>query len=674
IKEYCEQNSIRTYEIDILPTERFLMERFINSQVEFTGEFSQKDNLRIFVNPQVRKCNAHISFSSLSVDIETGQNGSLYSIGLYFSKDSIVKSKVLMLADSTNPIDETLHFYGSEKEILVEFLKLVYKWDPNFIIGWHVIGFDLNFLQNKFIKHHLDFNLGQEHKRVNIEERKGIGHIANTPGRVILDGPPILRSAFFRFPNFKLDTVAHEVLGHGKDISNTDNKVAEIERRFRDDKLALAKYNILDCKLVTDIFNKLDIFNLLISRSKISGLLFDRLPVSTAAFDHVFLPKLHRKGYVAPNRIDIQREEASTGGMVIEPTQGRHKNVAVFDFKSLYPSIIMTFKIDPYSRVMSEWDTIYTPNKYEFSNTENILPSIIQELMHQRELAKHNNNASLSQAVKILMNSFYGVMGSSRCRFYHADLPSAVTTTGHWILKQTVEFFENNGLEVIYGDTDSLFVKFDQNEKSLEHYAKEVNLYLTKLIEAEFSIVSKLECEFEKIYDQIFFSQTRSGEGGAKKRYIGQTQGELDFVGVEFIRSDWTQLAKDFQKQLFERFFNDETLEHFIKEYINSLKAGLFDDLLVYTKRLSKPPNEYVKNIPVHVKAALKMQTPKFGRIKEVKYIMTKQGPEPIELNPQSIDYEHYIEKQLKPIANDILHSQNQSFDGFILGDQLSFL
>jgi DNA polymerase-2 len=120
-------------------------------------------------------------------------------------------------------------------------------------------------------------------------------------------------------------------------------------------------------------------------------------------------------------------------------------------------------------------------------------------------------------------------------------------------------------------------------------------------------------------------------------------------------------------------FFAGEELEYYIKDFIKKLEAGNFDDKLVYTKRLSKAPSEYTKNIPIHVRAALKIEHNGPYRLKEVSYVITKNGPEPINNNPTGFDYQHYIEKQLKPIADDILISQDKSFDSFIVGDQLSF-
>ena len=674
-KNYCLKNSIRTFELDVPITERFLMERFIFGAVEFRGNCINVDNVAVYKNPEIRKTNYSPQFKVLSLDIETGVAGELYSIGLHQRSANQENKLVLILNEKDEKVNSELQFFESEKKLLMAFLSIFKSWDPDLIIGWHVIGFDLMFLEKKCQKLGLELNIGRDHSKAFLDEKKGVGFFARITGRIVLDGPPVLRSAFYQFSNFKLETVATEVLNTSKDIASDSGKVTEIERRFKDDKLALAKYNLLDCTLVLDIFEKLSIIDLLKKRIEISGLLMDRLALSTAAFDFVFLPALHRKGYVAPNRIDIIREEASVGGMVIEPKAGLHKNVSVFDFKSLYPSIIRTFFIDPYSKIQYDKDTVITPKGYEFSKTESILPAIIENLLNQRQMAKNNGDKALSQAVKILMNSFYGVMGSSRCRFYHADLPSAITTTGHYILQTTMSYFESLGHEVIYGDTDSIFIttRDIQTEEMLKALAKNVDRYLTKHLLDNFKVKSRLECEYEKSFSKIFFSMARSGDGAAKKRYAGIYNDKLEFKGMEFVRTDWTDLAKTFQKNLFEKFFKEEDLEAYIKDFIKSLEIGLFDDQLVYTKRLSKAPEEYVKNVPPHVKAALKIDHTGPYRLKEVSYVMTPAGPEPINNHPSKFDYQHYIERQLKPIADDILVYQNKSFDSFIIGDQLSF-
>ncbi len=668
-KKYCEQKGIRTFEIDVSLTERFFMERFIFSQLEFQGASREQGELQVFHNPEIRPSKAKFDFSVLSLDIETGVGGELYSIAYSMRRGREVFENVLMLANEARQVHDKLTFYPTEKSLLMDFMQEISNLDPDFICGWHVIGFDLNFLENKCRSFGLKLKIGNEADEAKLDYRQGAGHFAQMKGRVVIDGPPTLRGAFYQFTNFKLETVAQEVLGIGKDIASDGGKVEEIERRFREDKIALAKYNLLDCTLVLDIFDKLQIVDLLKQRSLITGLAIDRLNVSTAAFDFIYLPLFHRRGFVASNRSEIEREEAASGGMVMTPKGGLHREVMVFDFKSLYPSIIRTFNICPLALIENDKNPIRTPEGFRFSQSESILPKILENLFEKRALAKENRNQALSQAIKILMNSFYGIMGSTRSRFYHADLPQAITTTGHYLLMSAKDFFENRGLEVIYGDTDSLFVKGSGDPNEL---TSDLDSYLSRLLKSEFQVESKLECEFEKKFDQLYFPMMRSGQGAAKKRYVGMISGEVEFKGMEAVRSDWTSFAREFQTKLYEKYFIGEDIEEFIRSEIKRLESGSYDNDLIYTKRLSKPAHEYTKNVPVHVRAALKVDHKGPYPLKEISYMMTRLGPEPVQNDPKDLDYDHYIEKQLKPIADDVLIAQNKNFDSLRLGDQLS--
>jgi DNA polymerase-2 len=674
-KEKLSSLGIRSYEADVRAPERFLMERFIFACIEFNGEYEVENNLRVYKNPQIQKTDYNPKLNSLSLDIETGVAGDVYSIGMHF-KGPVEKKLVIMISDN-NSTDDYIEYVRSEKMALLRFQDVLKEWDPDLIFGWHVIGFDLMFLQKRFLKYGLVFSIGRSNTSTRLDDIKGAGFFARVDGRVVIDGPPALRSAFYSFENFKLQTVAKEILGVGKDISSDSGKVDEIERRFKEDKEALAKYNLLDCTLVSDIYEKIALVDHIVTRSKVSGLMMDRIGVSTAAFDHFMLPQIHRKGYVASNVSDITRDYNSGGGLVINPTPGVEKNIIILDFKSLYPTIMRTFRIDPYSLLKNDVNTISTPCEINFSGSEYILPDKIKELMTIRENAKFVGNTNLSQAVKILMNSFYGVMGSSRSRFYHSDLPHAITSIGQWVLKMAIEYFENKGREVVYGDTDSVFVKLTDREASKidqvgQELADEVTQFLSAFIKSEYKVTSYLEMEFEKHFDKIFFSPARDSAIGAKKRYVGLSSGEMEFKGMEYVRSDWTKLAKEFQFQLFEKYFSGENIEQFIKNYILRIEQGEFDGDLYYTKRLTKDPKEYLKNVPPHVKAALQINHKGPYRLKSVTYLMTKEGAVPIQKEPTDIDYQHYIDKQIAPLADAVLTTMGKSFDGMMLGDQLS--
>ncbi|MCK6620778.1 MAG: DNA polymerase II [Calditrichaceae bacterium] len=665
---------IPTYEADLKPERRYLMERFINAQATVQGEARQNGRLTTFRNPRLTPCETSPEFTILSFDIETGvESDQLYSIAVHLTgKNLEEQQRVFMLGEFPGAAPEFISFHPTEQKMLEAFLRWFQEADPDILIGWNVIGFDLAFLERKSREWGIPFHLARSGRPINLAKRERIGYTAEISGRVVIDVSQTLRMSFYSFEDYRLETVAQALLGRGKTISSEDEKIAEIERLFREDKGELARYNLQDCLLVSEIVRKTGLLELMVRRSQISGLLLNQVGMSVAAFDHYMLPRLHRKGFVAPNADDITGLEHAAGGYVMEPVPGIYEHVAVLDFKSLYPSIIQSFKIDPLSRLRADIDPLTTPNGYRFSASEHILPEFIDRLMAQRAEARRAGDAHLSQAIKILMNSFYGVMGSFGCRFYHPDLPSAITGTGQWLLKGCKAFLEAQGYPVLYGDTDSVFVQLKMNgaEEKGRELAALLNRYWREELQ-KMGVVSYLEMEFEKYYHKFVLPIGRATGGGARKRYAGLLPAGgkpvLEFVGMEFVRSDWTPLAKQFQHELYWRVLNGLEYRNWIRGLIDSLLAGRLDGQLVYRKRLRKDADEYTKNISPQVRAARMMKKP--GR--EVRYLVTRDGPVPIERHPRNIDYRHYIEKQLRPIADSLLGLLGVSFRELIRPAQL---
>ncbi|MCF6149482.1 MAG: DNA polymerase II [Candidatus Kuenenia sp.] len=681
-RHLLKSNGIQCYESDIRPEDRFLMERFINGSIGVKGEVRENGVLRRMVNPEIKTTDYTPTFKVLSLDIETNAHtGELYSIALHMVENDKEQKIVIMQGDQAGNVanEEYVHFVPSEKEVVKTFLSAFHSFDPDLIIGWYVVGFDLLFLEKKFRYYKIPFTLGRGNRPVKIEEKKGAGYFAHIDGRVVIDGPSALRNNFYTFENYKLETVARKLLGTGKAIDNEEDKITEINRMFKEDKAALARYNIQDCVLVTDIFKKTSLIPMIVERTKVSGLLMDKIGMTARAFDHFYLPRIHRKGFVAHDCSDVEQGEQSGGGHVIEPVAGIYDHVVVFDFKSLYPSIIRTFKIDPLSRLIGEErkESHTIPSGHAFSSKEHILPEFIDVLMQKREQAKREKNMPMSQAIKILMNSFYGVMGSYGCRFYHPDLPNSITSTGRFLLTETARYLESLDYKVLYGDTDSVFVQLKKHQSGeyadvSSRLAKDLNEYWRKRLKENFHVESFLEIEFEMYFEKLCLPMARGFQGGAKKRYVGRvkdSQGEkLHFVGMEYVRSDWTELAKNFQYQLYERLFNNQEIETFVKDYISDLKKGRYDNDLIYYKRLRKNVREYTKTKPPHVKAAHMLSK----EVGEVYYIMTMRGPVPVQLDHKDIDYVHYIDKQIRPIADSVLPLLGKSFDAIYGARQLS--
>ncbi|RDG30758.1 DNA polymerase II [Oceanispirochaeta sp. M1] len=677
----------RVFESDVYPADRYLMERFITGRIRWEG-IGQRINGGIqYTNPVITAVEVDEKWQPelriMSLDIETGKDGEIYSIAMHGTGYNTVIDefkKILIHSDHSGSKGD-MQFCPGEAETLKAFQTWVQKWDPDIITGWHVIGFDLAVLEKRYRLHEIPILLGRDSQPLKIKENRSGFFSAECRGRQIIDALQTMRQNFYKFENFKLETVAQALLGRGKDIGGDGAaKVEEIERRYREDPESLAKYNLEDCILVSDILKKTDLIGLILARREMTGLPLDQVNRTVAAFDFFYLPRLHRHGLVAPNTSDVQAGESAAGGFVFSEEPGLYEHVIVLDFKSLYPSVIRTFNIDPLALIRKADRSITTPTGHSFSRTETILPEFLANCMELRQRAKEERNDQLSQAIKILMNSFYGAMGTTGCRFYNPDLPRAITGTGQWILKETVRWLREEDYKVIYGDTDSVFVCLKDKEKhnareAAQKLADRVNHFMEKKVMEESSVFSHLEIEFEKLYSRFFLPPLRGSDMGACKRYAGLLDKNgltsLEFTGMEFVRSDWTEMARNFQYELFRLFFNKEDAAAWIMEYIEDLRNGKMDDELVYKKGLSKAPEEYTKNVPPHVKAALLLPISERHKIRSVEYIMTAAGPVPIQMNPKEPDYEHYIEKQIRPLADAVLPYMGLSFDELCHGKQL---
>jgi DNA polymerase-2 len=665
-------NNCMLYESDIQPVDRYLMERFINGGFEANGIILEKNNGLELHNPVLRGTEITPALRVLSLDIETNAyTDEIYSIACHGIGDIVF----IIGQDQSTDI---IRFVDNEKSLLKVFFDYISENDPDIIIGWSIIDFDLRVIQERCQKLGIQFTLGRDTGARIIQSRNNNQMLAKIPGRVVMDIPLMLRSYYQTFEEYSLNFVASQMLNKTKTIELTDlDKIEEINRQFREDKFSLATYNLQDTILAKEIFDKAGVLPNAIERTKQSGHLLDRTGGSVAAFDYLYLPRLHREGYVAKDLFDIlQPTENLPGGYVLEPVPGLYENVVVFDFRSLYPSIIMTFKIDPLGLISPTQNRIKGPVGPSFSNDKSILPEIINRLMDVRAQAKRDNNPYLSQSIKILMNSFYGVLGSTGCRFFSSALATTITRTGQYILKQTIEHIESvTGFKVIYGDTDSLFVYLGNTDLSKINriglsIAEKTTIWLSEHLKSNFNAESALKLEYQTHFRHFFMPAVRGASHGSKKHYCGSLldgdELSLVFKGMESARSDWTDLAKDFQQQLFLLVFNGKAYNDFIIETVNKVRRGEQDHKLIYKKRLRKEINEYTVHIPPHAQAAKLLDKPKHI----IRYYITTNGPEPIEKQSNPIDYNHYIESQLRPVADSILEQLGTNFDKIVSGQQ----
>ncbi|HDM8211836.1 TPA: DNA polymerase II [Vibrio harveyi] len=676
LQDELKQNDIVHFEGDVRLADRFLMERFIKGSMEFTGNQQSLNGFQRIQNAKCRTGEYQPKLHVVSLDLECSEKGILYSIGL----DSPVDSRVIMIGEPEQA-ETPIQWVKDEKALLDALIAWFKKFDPDVIVGWNVIDFDFRLLHKRAEWHNMKLILGRADQpsffRSSAQSQQGFISI---PGRVVLDGIDTLKTATYHFRSWSLESVSKELLGEGKEIHNVHDRMDEINRMYRLDKPSLAKYNLQDCLLVNKIFDHTHLLDFAIERSRLTGVELDRVGGSVAAFTNLYLPQIHRAGYVAPN-LHPENWIASPGGYVMDSIPNLYDSVLVLDFKSLYPSIIRSFLIDPMGLVeglqleigKAEDEAVPGFRGGQFHRSKHFLPEMIEKLWAARDVAKKNNEKAFSQAIKIIMNSFYGVLGSSGCRFFDTRLASSITMRGHEIMKQTKVLIEAKGYQVIYGDTDSTFVSLngpysqaDADKIGIE-LVEYINQWWGDHLRDEYNLNSILELEYETHYRKFLMPTIRGAETGSKKRYAGLIgEGEKEriiFKGLESARTDWTPLAQRFQNTLYQMIFHGEDPSDYVREMVEKTNSGEFDDQLVYQKRLRRKLHEYQKNIPPQVRAARLADdiNAKLGRPLQyqnrgrIEYLITVNGPEPHEYRNSPIDYQHYIDKQLKPIADAIL-------------------
>ncbi len=682
--------SAEIYEADLRPHYKFLSDNQIFATMDLEGSYETSEKVdRVYSNPKIKAIQSFDpKLKVASVDIETSSTGQLYCIGIHsqkFHKTFMVTKQKLK---SVVPCK-------SEADCLQKFKTQLLALDPDIITGWNFIDHDLPILQAMFLHNKIPFDIGRSNSipRIRLESNFFRASSADVSGRIVLDALSFIRDPFIqeaptikhsKFESYTLENVSQALLGKGKILKGKDRQI-EIDDLYEKNTIAsqqkLADYNLLDCKLVTEILEKTKMIPLAIERSNLTGMPINKIgPI--ASFDSLYIKEAHKRKLVSPTLRFSQKPTPITGGYVQAPTPGLYDNVLVLDFKSLYPSIIRTFNIDPASFLEKpEPGCIQAPNKACFKNTEGILPEIIKKLHEARESAKKQKNELANYTLKILQNSFFGVLASPNCRYFNMDIANAITHFGQFLIKLTAKEIQSKfNLKTIYSDTDSVFVDTELSKQKANALGSKIESHINEFYKSytkeKHNRQSNLELEFEKQYIKMLIPQLRGQEEkAAKKRYAGLVEKsgkeEIEITGLEAIRGDWTDAAQEFQIELLKKLFHEEKIESFIQEYIKKITQGKLDSKLVYRKSIRKALDEYTKTTPPHVKAARKL--PKLDS-KIIEYVLTTDGPEPISQIKHKLDYKHYIEKQIKPIANQVLSLFDKDLDEVLQGSKQATL
>lgn len=583
-------------------------------------------------------------------------------------------------------------FYGNEKKLLNDFIEYIRYKNPDILVAWHGDGFDFPYIINRMKKIKLNPNkLARENGNVYVSD-----YGTNIYGRVLFD----LMDAYKRRistsqkESWSLDYISKYELG------NRGGKLeyeGDLDYLRKTDFEKFKKYNIRDVELMVMLDNTLHIIDFFDEIRRFSFSTFKDVFMTTKMSDHLCLKYAKDNGFVLPTSEEKSKAEYE-GGFVRENNPKLYRNVAVLDFKSLYPSIMITFNMS--YETVDENGEININNKHKFTNKKKgMIPNIIQPLLKRRvEVKKQMEKTKskdelhsldlLQQAIKVIANAFYGVLGSKYFRLYRKEVAESITYTARFLIKKSAEWFEDNNYTVVYGDTDSVFIKFDKFDiDNMINVTKKCNDFLNDYI-TRFGInkdESIIELELEKIYKTIFFKRKADGTG-AKKKYAGRLiwkdgkeMDEVHVMGFESRRSDSPQIGRDFLKRILEMVvyeYPKDDIDDYIEEFKNKIRNEFKVKEIALPKGISKKLSEYGNNM--HVRAARVANERHDADIRKgdkIKYVFIKNDTENViafktdgEMwNGYTIDYDNMIRRIVDMKVGPIYRSLDWNYNYTII-------
>ena len=536
-------NGIKTYEDDLKPFQRYLVD----------------EDLELDVDQSVLYFD--IETSDLKKGINPGEE-QILSIAAIGSD----KKKYYFVQDNST----------DEKELLEGFLKLIPKYD--ILAGWNSEGFDLVAITKRCELHELRIPCWVAKRTAEdlggLDNVRRMGQFRARPTQLLssLDLMMKMKEMHYRdtelikkVRSFSLSAVSKVILGRDK----VDLKGQSIYYLWKDQPEKLKEYNFGDVQLLVDLDKKLNITRQkLIEHQVCCARLNDY--TSHGKIDIFALKGAKKLGKRLPSKPDKVEDEPRRdddrgktkgdyiGGFVFEPITGLYKDVYIFDFSSLYPSIIKTFNISIDSLAdRSDENAITLPTGIKFSRTEiGIIPSIIQDVVDQRNKIRHVDMKKVPKesfeymnlhyrqyAFKVLANSMYGIMGAKFSRYYKRELAEGITLTGQYLLKYTWSWFKMKELTPIYGDSDSIFLVSDKKIET-DELIKELNDHLRKHLTETFNIKDcQIQMDFKGLYPRFIMLD--------KKKYVGvNDSGEIEMTGVEAKKRDTLPKAEEWQRDI----------------------------------------------------------------------------------------------------------------------------
>jgi DNA polymerase I len=570
---------------------------------------------------------------------------------------------------------------NDEREVIREFLEIVKNIDPDIIVGYNQDNFDWPYLKKRSSIHGIKLNLGRDASEVALKGRPKIA------GRLNVD----LYDIAMRTLDVKIKTLENIAEFLGRKIEIADIEAKDISKYWKKgDKEAVIRYSRQD--VIHTYFIAEELLPMHYELSKMIRIPLDDVTRMGRGkqVDWLLLSEAYKLRELAPNPAEIA--QPYEGAFVLEPERGLHENVVCLDFASMYPSIMISFNISPDTLSKEGCDCYVAPEVgHRFvKKPDGFFKQILKMLIERRKEIKGQMKAIdysspqylmlniKQETLKILTNSFYGYTGWGLARWYCKECAEATTAWGRHFIKTSAKIAESMGFQVLYGDTDSIFVKKEGLE--LDDLKREVGELLERL-----SAELPIQIEVDEYYKTIFFVE--------KKRYAGYAEnGRIVIRGLEVRRGDWCELAKKVQRDVIDIILKEKNIDkavNLVKGVIERIKTSKIslDDYIIY-KSLTRRPSRY-ESVQAHVKAAMKAEKKglQYAVGSKVGYIVTKGTGNvgdraypadliesfdgevifDVEGNVYRLDKEYYINNQIIPSVMRILERFGYT-DSFMAG------
>lgn len=675
VKELKQIHGCECYEHDVSFEKKYLLEKQIFLNTTYVAEFNER---KLAVNSEIsgdlislKEGTSKIEPKILYFDIETYDDGR----GINYDANPILMislygdvEKVLVSQKYTSKI-QYVEQYNNEKELLIAFEKYIKEYNPDILCGYNIKGFDIPYILRRAEILNCTVSFGATHIQQLKNKQKFFAEgvllfdiyqlLKNILRSSIPDGVLTLKNVS---KTILKETKKEVVISDLSKIWSDPDKTQEID--------IYAEYCLIDSKLCEQLFNyfKYDIWEF---AHMINVNIEELAHVSFSQIVEFYLIQRSREfNQIIPNKpetdiINIRSEMRFQGAFVFDPKPGLYENIAVFDFRSLYPSIIESHNITKGRLLMKKVENCFSvPGKPYFFAKEPkaFIPTLTEHIISRRGRLKELLKTAPEEekpilisrigTLKVIANSLYGYLGFYMARWYSFECAESVTAFGRHYIKKVIDLFNEKGLTVIYSDTDSIFILLGNRVvRDATQLAEEINETLPGL----------MNLELENTYIRGIFVEQRGSQRGAKKRYaLLDQKGNLKVAGMAMVRGDWSPVAKKMQRSVLETLLSTKNAmnarEKVITE-IDSLEKRPLADFIIKTK-LTKNIQDYETKGP-HVAAAMRMKDRgeyvRGGSV--ISYIVikgdsTKIGDRarlPDEVDIKEIDFEYYVENQILP-------------------------